>query len=167
MNDIAKQNIKEKLEIALHKEVITTNREGELLGINPAYISMIKNPKSWAQCPAHAWESVLAWVNSGQGFIEYSQKHGKCVAEKKTIPVEVNHEEGLSNETLAEISTDPRVKKENPTPKLKKQSPNFYEYMNKKQETSRGNLIDLLLEEKESLRIKLDAIDTLLKFYIS
>lgn len=83
MNDIAKTNIKTKLEKALETEAVGASAAGRILNINPSYVSMIKNPATWPKCPNSAWESVLLWVNSGQSLMEYSEKHGRVCPEKK------------------------------------------------------------------------------------
>jgi len=93
MNDVAKTNIKTRLEKALSHEVVTNQQGADFLGLNnSAYISMMKNPGQWDKCPASAWESALLWVNSGQSLREYSKKHGKVIdavpAVEKEIAVE-------------------------------------------------------------------------------
>jgi hypothetical protein len=85
MNDIVKQNIKEKLELALHKEVLTVQRGAELLGITPTQASFIKNPRLWSNVGMKHWESLLQWINSGQTIMEWSQKHGKVLCEKPDV----------------------------------------------------------------------------------
>jgi len=82
MNDISKTNIKTKLEKAMESEDIRSSEAARIFGINPSYISMIKNPDTWVKCPISGWEEVLKWVNSGQGLKEYSEKHGKILPYK-------------------------------------------------------------------------------------
>ena len=154
MNEIAKKSINEKLMKALHDESITTNGCGRLLGINPTYISMMKNPKLWNSCSVSAWETVLKWVNSGQKLQEYGKKHGvmtkerlMMAKEKEIIPEKKSSKE--SNAVLiGTVNAHEEQKKEH-------------------KKLSIGEMVDLLLAEKALLKQKVDAIDTLLKFYIS
>jgi hypothetical protein len=82
MNDIVKTSIKTKLESAMARERLKPSETARIFGIHPNYVSMIKNPDTWMKCPNSAWESILTWVNSGQGLIEWSEKHGKVLPEK-------------------------------------------------------------------------------------
>ena len=82
MNDIAKTNIKEKLNKSMEVEGLRPTETSKIFGFDSAYISMIRNPKGWKSCPLHAWEKVLLWINSGQSLREYSEKHGKVLPEK-------------------------------------------------------------------------------------
>lgn len=82
MNDVSKTNIQTRLIKALETEGISTTSAARCLGIKDTYLSMMKNPENWDKCPAHAWETVLAWVNSGQKIEEYSEKHGHVLPEK-------------------------------------------------------------------------------------
>lgn len=111
MNDIAKQNVKDKMEKAFAHQVLTNTQGADLLGINACYISMIKNPAMWEKCPAHAWETVLAWINSGLDLRQYARKHGKEVAPEKTTVVEKKEDPQIFN----------RVKEESPEKEKKKE----------------------------------------------
>lgn len=146
MNDISKTNIKTKLESAMEKEGLKPTETARIFGIHPNYISMIKNPATWVKCPAKAWDEVLKWVNSGQGLTEYSEKHGHVLPEK--------HEPKPGTVISKVIKTNP-VKEEK------------REVKQESKKASRGELIDMLIEEKTLLKSKVDAIDLLLTHYIS
>lgn len=90
MNDIFKSNIKEKLINALEKEKISTAEAGRILGINPLYLTMMKNENTWPKCAKSAWDCVSVWINSGQKLVEYSEKHGKVLPENKVEIIKGN-----------------------------------------------------------------------------
>ena len=146
MNEIAKKSISEKLMKALHDESITTNGCGRLLGVKPEYISMIKNPRLWDKYPISSWEAVLKWVNSGQRLQEYGEKHGNVADEIHVVKKE-------------KVVTEKKSSKES--------NAVLVGTVNAHKKLSIGEMVDLLLAEKALLKQKIDAIDTLLKFYIS
>jgi hypothetical protein len=108
MNNTSKENVMTRLKNALENESIKTSEAGKILGTNPIYISMIKNPDTWKNVPKSAWEIVLKWINTGQKLKEYSIKHGKVILEKnnyadplilikdeeKSLKSEINNNEG-------------------------------------------------------------------------
>jgi hypothetical protein len=104
MNDIAKQNIVEKLLSAIKLEGLTQTEVAKMFHVDPSYISSMKNPKWWKLCSAEAWDKFLQWVNSGQKLREYSEKHGKFMPEK--------HEPKAGTVISREISRKPIEKKE-------------------------------------------------------
>ena len=144
MNEIAKQSISNRLRIALSKESLTKVKAGELLGIKAQYLSMALDPNQWKKFPEVTWDILQKWVNSDQGIMEYSEKHGKVLPEKKEIP-------------------EPRVTvKPEAFEKRKKE---LAETDSKR--LTNGQLIDLLIKERDLLKEKIAAIDILLKHYIS
>lgn len=164
MNEIAKTNVKQKLEIAMHKETLTAVSVAAVLGTKAEYISLIKNPKLWDKCPPAAWDIILGWVNSGQPLVEYGKKYGRFQEE----PVK-------KVEEVKPVEKKPEIKKEPEKPIVEPQIKIKPGVLEKRQEeiakkerrASRGEMVDMLLEEKETLRAKIEAIDTLLKHYIS
>lgn len=82
MNEISKTQVQTRLEKAMETEDIRSSEAAGIFGIQPNYISMIKNSNLWGNCPARVWEEVLKWVNSGQRLKEYSEKHGKILPYK-------------------------------------------------------------------------------------
>jgi RNA polymerase sigma-70 factor (ECF subfamily) len=170
MNDIEKVNIKDRLEAALIGEKLTAVSAAFKLGIKANYISMIKNPKTWGRCPMSAWEIVLKWVNSGQGIVEYSQKHGQVVpAKKEPVPEPVKTVSEITPVVPETVIPTPKIEELAPYPRIKIK-PGVLERRQKEIEHKRmsnGELIDALLKEKALLREKIDAIDVLLKHYIS
>jgi hypothetical protein len=162
MNEIVKQNIKTRLEAALSKECLTTVSAGRKLGVKDNYLSMVKNPKTWVGC-MYAWDALLKWVNSGQSIVEYSEKHGHVLPEKKE-----SVSEPAKNETEPSVIV-PKIEDFSSYPRIKIK-PGVLERRQKEIEHKRmsnGELIDALLKEKALLREKIDAIDVLLKHYIS
>lgn len=65
MNVIAKQAAAGRLRKAMELEKLSTKDTAGCLGLNPSYISMFLNEKTWKKCPAHAFERLLHWCNSG------------------------------------------------------------------------------------------------------
>ena len=182
MNDIAKNSTKERLERAIEKENLLAQDVAAIFGMAPSYISWIKNPKYWDKVGDHFWDKVLAWVNSGQSLKEYSQKHGKELppdkhADKKFIdPVA----EALWQKSVDNVAKEKEAKEKfkpvDSTPEMKDKIENAerlakHPYFSGKKEEHRrlsaGEMVDLLLEEKKFLQCKIDAIDVLLKHYIS
>lgn len=146
MNDIAKTSIKDKLIIALEKENLSKTKAGELLGIKAQYLSMAASPSQWNKFPESVWDTLRKWVNSDQGLVVYAEKHGHILPEEKEI-------------------SEPRVKVKPEALERRKK-----ELAERKQEPKRltaGEMVDFLLVEKSSLKEKIDAIDILLKHYIS
>jgi len=164
MNDIAKTQTQTRLNKAIESEGLKINEVAECLGIKATYISMIRNEKHWPNCSAAAWESVLKWVNSGQSLKEYSEKHGKVLPTKHSEVAKDEIEalrKNLSNYKPDTIKKEPRVKVR-PEALERRQKE-----INKEARPSKGKMIDMLLEEKDSLKAKIDAIDVLLNHYIS
>lgn len=153
INEIAKANIKEKLETALKTEGISTASAARIFGAHAAYLTMIKNPNTWGKCPASTWESVLTWVNSGQKLAAWINKNGKATPAIKEKPIEKEAIE-TNHEPLIKIKPGVLEKRQE-------------EIAKKDRRASRGEMVDMLIEEKELLRAKIEAIDTLLKHYIS
>jgi len=159
MNDIAKSQTQNKLNKAIETEGLKINEVAECLGIKATYISMIRNEKHWPNCSIAAWDSVLKWVNSGQSLKEYSEKHGKVLPTKHS-EVAKDEIEAL-RKNLSNYKPD--TIKEEPIVKVK---PEALE-RNKEARPSKGQMVDMLIEEKESLKAKINAIDVLLNHYIS
>jgi len=85
MNDISKTQTVSRLNKAIESEGLKVVEAAACIGIRDTYISMMRNVKSWGQCPLSAWEAALAWVNSGQSLKEYQDKHGKVLPPVKHI----------------------------------------------------------------------------------
>ena len=151
MNDIAKQNIKEKLVKAIEAENLLAQDVAAIFEMHPSCLSWIKNPKYWNRAGNALWGKVLCWVNSGQTLKEYSEKKGKVLCDKSIDSVPKVKETVL--EPLKSVSKPPKEAKQ------------IQEKEHRK--LSIGEMVDMLLEEKGSLQSKIDAIDVLLKFYIS
>ena len=178
MNNTARENIRVRLEAALYKEVLTVSRGAEILGISRPQISWIKNPPLWCNLVDSPWEKVLAWVNSGQTLVEWEKKHGHVLPQEKGS-VKIKHETKLLNEIMkepqpeaipkADITDEPWLNDLPDDPRIKiipgvlgmRQQDFAWRRM------SNGELIDALLREKALLQEKIDAIDVLLKHYIS
>ena len=141
MNDLFKTNVKSKLESAMESEGIRPSEAARILGFHANYISMIKNPNTWMKCPSFAWEAALTWINSGQKLNEYSEKHGHVIPEKPKQVISKVVDVKPASERIQEVKQEPK-------------------------RATKGELIDMLIEEKELLKSKVDAIDVLLKHYI-
>ncbi len=119
MNDVVKTNIKTRLEKALVAENLSTNEASALLNVKASYLSIIKNPETWGKCGIAVWETILTWVNSGQGIREFAEKHGRVLK-----PVE------------AKPAPFPEITKEKPIMVEKKEKP-------KKEEKFSVNLAEI------------------------
>jgi hypothetical protein len=169
MNDIVKENIRLRLETAIAKEKLTNLSAAFKLGIPAQYISVIKNPQQWSKCGTPMWEIVLKWMNSGQGIQEYFDKHGRVMPEKKESVPEPKKDVPELNEILTE---PPVIVPKAVIPKTEKDSRKSNAVavgtVNTSQpRLSNGQMVDFLLEEKAFCKQKIDAIDVLLKHYIS
>ena len=140
MNNIAKTSIKDRLIIALEKEGLSKTKAGAMLGVKAQYLSMALSMSQWNKFPEASWDILQKWANSGQGISEYSEKHGKVLPEisKPLVSVKPEALERRNKELAAESKR-----------------------------ASRGEMVDMLLEEKANLTCKIEAIDVLLNHYIS
>ena len=75
LNDVCKKSISDRLVKAMDQERFRPTDVAEGFGISPSYISMMKKKVHWKNCPAKAWETVLAWVNSGDALHRYFELH--------------------------------------------------------------------------------------------
>ena len=147
MNEIVKKNIQEKLIEAMDKESLKPGQVAKFLNLIPGYISMIKNENHWGKCPRTAWETVLLWINSGESMKVYSEKQVEIKKENKGIKIQGN-----------------RIWEDNKSvtlPKSTKDSENT--------EFTKADafiLIGLLKTERLSLEKQINAIDTLLEYYL-
>ena len=165
MNDIVRTNIKERLVKAIESEKLLAQDVAAIFQMHPSYISWFKNVKYWDKIGEKFWERVLAWINSGQSLREWSEKHGKVLNENS--PTDTKRDK--TGTEKKEIVSEPV----NPEPKpLITIKPGVLEKRKeeiavKERRASRGEMVDMLITEKESLRAKIEAIDVLLKHYIS
>lgn len=83
MNVIAKQAAVARLRKGMELEKLSTKDTAGCLGLNPSYISMFLNEKTWKKCPAHAFERLLHWCNHGTTLKGYNHPEGTYRAEKK------------------------------------------------------------------------------------
>ena len=147
MNEIAKQRISERVIEALDKEILSKNKAGPMLGIPPSYLSCVVNPKKLNKCPDASWDILQKWVNSGLSIKKYVEKNGVLTRDEIKKEV-ITKEQTESNATLIGIVNDPKDQELKP-------------------QLTKGYMIDFLIKEKDSLKVKIDAIDVLLKHYIS
>jgi len=162
MNEIVKANIKSRLERALITENLSTNEAATLLNVKATYLSIIKNPETWGKCGIAVWETILTWVNSGQGIREYSEKHGRVLPEKHepkpgTVISRVIEKEPVKAESTVKVKPEA----------LERRKKELAEREQKPKRASKGELIDLLIEEKDLLTRKIEAINALLKHYLN
>jgi hypothetical protein len=174
MNEIAQQRISEKVIEALDKEMLSKNQAGPMVGINPSYLSIVVNPEKFYKCPNASWEILQKWVNSGMSIRQYAIKHGHLTTEEKK-PEEVIPEKIFKVAPPITVK-EPEPIKEKPLIKIRPRVKEAREVELKKKEErlTPGQMIDFLIEEREShkkeiehLKQKIDAIEVLLKHYIS
>ncbi|MBK5202128.1 MAG: hypothetical protein JJE45_00200 [Prolixibacteraceae bacterium] len=164
MNIITRTNIKEKLVKAIEAENLLAQDVAAIFGMHPSYISWFKNPKYWDKIGETFWERVLSWINSGQKITEYAQKHGKTLMTKSPSVLKEAKTDTEKKETVSEpdkiephwVKSVLKQHKEKPIEEIKPQP-----------RLNVGEMVNLLLEERASLKEKIEAIDVLLKHYIS
>lgn len=158
MNEVSKTQTVSRLNKAIESEGLKVVEAAACIGVRDTYISMMRNVKSWGQCPLSAWEAALSWVNSGQTLKEYSEKHGKVLPTVKPkielAPKVIAVKQPELNEPLIKVRPEALEKRQKALAE-------------RKARPSKGQMVDMLLEEKELLKAKLEAIDVLLKHYIS
>ena len=158
MNDIAKKATADKFLRALEKEQLSKAEAGACIGVTPGQVSCYFNEKYWAKLGIIYWDKLLAWANSGQSLKEYSEKHGKV------LPVE---KKKIIDPEFKPVDFTPEMKDKIETAEKLSKHPYFSGAKEPPQRLSAGEMVDLLLEEKKFLQCKIDAIDVLLKHYIS
>lgn len=151
MNDIAKTSIKDRLIINLEKEGLLKTKAGELLGVKPQYLSMVLSSSQWNKFPESVWDILQKWVNSGLSITKYGEKNGILTERKpeKSVP--------KTKETVPELVTIGSKMNDFATEMVAKPEPR----------PTNGQMIDFMLAEKRELAAKIEAIDVLLKHYIS
>lgn len=137
MNEITKKSIQGKLIKVMDEQSLKPGQVAKFLGLNPIYVSMIRNEGQWNKCPRTAWETVLSWINSGTSMKVYAEKQ-----------VEIKKESEKTAETVI-----PSLEKSNENPN----TPEVVKTNNK--------LVDLLKTERLLLENRIQAIDTLLESY--
>ena len=165
MNDIAKKATADKFLRALEKEQLSKTEAGACIGFSAPNVSYLFNEKYWDRLGITYWDKLLAWVNSGQSLKEYSEKHGKVLTVKSPPEPKVTDPDTEKKETVPESGKtvpEPLIKIKHGVLEKRKE-----EIATKERRASRGEMVDMLIEEKESLRAKIEAIDVLLKHYIS
>jgi len=66
------KTLSEHLRDAIYKEDLTIRQAAEYLGLNPGYVSMAKNPKTWDGMSKDAWHRLTFWHNSRCKLSEYN-----------------------------------------------------------------------------------------------
>jgi len=56
---------------AMNREELIVRETARILNLNPCYVSMFKNEKSWDSCPRDAWYRLTQWHNSRLPLKEY------------------------------------------------------------------------------------------------
>lgn len=79
MNEIAKQAAAARLRKGMELEKLSTKETAVCLGLNPIYISMFLNEKSWPKCPAYAFDRLLDWCNHGSTLRSFIVPEGMSV----------------------------------------------------------------------------------------
>ena len=119
MNDIVKTSIKDRLIIALEKEGLSKTKAGEMLGVKAQYLSMALSMSQWNKFPETSWDILQKWANSGQGIVEYSEKHGKVLPENhepkpiiskaiESVPIKVKSKPIWEKEPVKEVIPQPK-----------------------------------------------------------
>jgi len=179
MNDIAKKATADRFFKAFEKENLSRGLAGSYIGLTPPQVSYLFNEKYWGRLGQLYWDKLLAWANSGYSLREYPRHHPEAALQPKTVfrdPVA----DALWQQSVDNVAKEAKsdTEKEKIVPETVKSEPIIKikpgvlekrkeELAVKERRASRGEMVDMLIEEKESLRAKIDAIDVLLKHYIS
>lgn len=108
MNEIAKKSVSDRLISAIKKENLSVKETGAILGIIPAYVSMMKNVKCWKTCPAKAWDLALAWINSGYSLHDWRTRKPTSSLKHEETPMV--HKEGIPEPPSDKFSALPFIK---------------------------------------------------------
>lgn len=65
ISDLTKQLVAARLKEALEKESLSNKEAGEILGVMPQYLSMMKNPNFWKNVSKRNWKILNDWRSSG------------------------------------------------------------------------------------------------------
>jgi len=71
MNKVTQERVAEKVLKAISDEGLTIRKAGEILGVKPNYLSMIKKDMYFGNIPKQAWDDLHVWVNSGSKIQHY------------------------------------------------------------------------------------------------
>ena len=95
-----KKTISEHLIDALNKEDLPRREAARFLNLNPRYVTMAQNPKSWDAMGRAAWERMEAWHETRQKISEFKIPDGEEIWKPKEKDQEapkrdvVKHKEG-------------------------------------------------------------------------
>jgi len=79
MNPQTKEKIAAKVILAIETENLMNVQAAKNLGINPAYLSMIKKHEQFDKCPEVAWVKMHEWYHSGLPLKEYKPTDMKVI----------------------------------------------------------------------------------------
>jgi hypothetical protein len=181
MNDLTKGKVQAELLEAIAKEKITAVAAGQHLNVNPAYLSMVKKQSEWGKFPLTVWEKLHAWMLSGHTIMGYAdslrldknhgvaESHGMVTKKDETLKKEPKDEPVKSSvekewkEILNKSGKEMMVPSEAKNQEMQK--PGIK--VKAEARMSTGQLMDLLINERDLLQQKIDAINLLLTHYIS
>lgn len=83
INEQAKHASVARLRKAIELEKLATTHAASCLGLNPCYLSMALNEKSWIKMPAYAWDRLICWCNSGLTLKSFKIPDGVQVYQAK------------------------------------------------------------------------------------
>lgn len=115
-----KKDCSEALIRAMEREELHTGEAAKHLNLNPAYISMIKNPKLWDSLPVKAWERVNDWMLSRDSIGAYVIPEGEEIYKKpekkitEIMPELAPKEEKAFVEAITQAQEDHRTAKKEP-----------------------------------------------------
>jgi len=171
MNDIAKQATADKFLQALKKEHLSKKEAGKCIDFTDVQVSYLFNKHYWGRLGDAPWNKLLSWVNSGQGLLEYGEKHGKVLPEKSGY-IKPETVDDIMDNVAKSAERHLRRAEKKKTVDLGNGVGKTTTIEEKEQEEAKtprpsvGQMVDMLIEEKKSLQEKIEAIDVLLKHYI-
>jgi hypothetical protein len=89
MPNIDKKAISEALVQAMNKEELHTRQCASYLNLNPCYISMAQNPKSWDSMGKAAWIRLRDWFDTNEPIHRFQIPDGEEIWKPKEKTTEV------------------------------------------------------------------------------
>jgi len=83
MNPASRQMIMEALREAMSKEELHTRGAAQALNLNPCYVSMALNPKSWDSMGKAAWIRLTNWYNTREPLGSFQIPDGEEIWKPK------------------------------------------------------------------------------------
>lgn len=90
MPEINKKAISEALIAAINREELHTRQAASYLNLNPCYLSMAQNPKSWDAMGKAPWVRLQEWFDTNEPLNKFQIPDGEEIWKPKEKPLEIN-----------------------------------------------------------------------------